>query len=300
MGFATPAIKKSKTITGKARRITMKKDKNLSGFMLALTIFILKMPAVAEPWELKLTIPNKKEIYLQGENIPLIAEPKNLGQDSDFYWLEKMYGIYVVNTKGDTFVTPGYIAGWQEPLKFTGGEKGHIRPDLEVFRTKDSPYFLPPDNYKVFMKVRTKDKTGENHYMYSEPILFTIVEPDEKNYIAYTEYCKIWYECGKKAERLKSFADKYQYSVYAPRAYDYWLFLGKKVEVEEYINFINKYPDYPKMHSIITSFASAYNKVSKGIGVCEKVKSLKTYTAKAKTKILEEAIDEWLKKNNQN
>jgi hypothetical protein len=54
------------------------------------------------------------------------------------------------------------------------------------------------------------------------------------------------------------------------------------------------------MHSIIPRFASTFNKVSKGKGVYEKVKSLREYTSKAKTNLLEEAINEWMSKNNQN
>ena len=274
--------------------------------LASIVIVAITCVTYADQLEVKLTIPGYKNPYVQGECIPAKIVIKNADADTAMWQYELGYGVHLFNSEGDTF--SDYYPGLFDIHKLPGNSEGYSRPTISTFRkyhNANCSYFLPPGSYSIYVRIKINDKEGKEKYIDSEKFNFKVIEPDKNNINIFRKYCNIWTEHGKRRKKLKEFVNKYPKSIYAPDAYYHWLVIGqleieKSKQVIEYEKLIQNYPDYPKIYWAVDGYARVYDIISKGNDVCEKIMALNKYSEKAKTSLLKDAIDEWLKKYNQN
>ncbi len=242
-------------------------------FFLSFMVFSSTV-LFAEPWELTGTNVKKSNNYIIGEPVLLKTNIKNTGVVEDTFMFSEG-GLWTIeNSKNEiincnTVITDGDL----QTLKAGEASVGYEDITGAYFSSRKMKEFMPADEYKIKFGIRFKTIDGKQMQQYSEKILIKISEPPVSEKGAFKLYKKAMLKNhGKKqeAKNLKLLLDvfkKYPHSIYAPTAYMKWINYNSwqthdhVLAAMQYVDLIEKYPDFEfapfKVGSIVNCYKNA-------------------------------------------
>jgi hypothetical protein len=257
------------------------------------------------PIKISYTIIGLKTEYMRGERIAAIINIRNVSDKQIQYKFETIDGFYMFDSDNNLYSPPVFIAGWQETNILGVNGESINWPNLEESSSKnpESGYFLKPDKYRTYVKIKYKDESGNWLYVNSDTFIFSVVEPKDTDKEAYERYGQA--STADPKNQMKAFEEfykKYPRSMYAPIAYNKyitfkeWDGLSNQLVMEECEKLIKQYPDYPRNHTLVLRIVAGFIRSGKAGSINRKLESLKVFAKNARTNVLKDAIREQLLK----